>query len=169
MNRFFSLIAAVVLVSFAGCTLITDVEDPEQLRSRAQTLRTRAAGLERRAHRYDLLVEKSREQKDRYETRLAALREQRETLDERIQELKLERRNLSPAERARQKVTLENYIDERDAVQATIDEQMNRIKLLEDHIEEQSWLKRASLQEAREQKKRADRLEEYASQREQTG
>jgi chromosome segregation ATPase len=167
MSRLLVSAAVIVLMFATGCTMITDVKDPEQLRARAETLRTRAAGSRKSAREYEALLKKSEEQVDLYQTRLEAYRKQRAELDERIEELRIEKSDLSPQERDRLQPTIRNYVDEREAVQAKLDEQLIRIRRLKNQIEHQRSVKNTHLRKARKLEEEARRLEKYARRREQ--
>lgn len=167
MSRLFVSAAVIVLMFATGCTMITDVKDPDQLRARAETLRTRAAGSRKSAREYDVLLEKSQEQTELYQTRLEAYRKQRAELHKRIEELRIEKSDLSPQEAERLEPTIRNYVDERAAVQAKLDEQLIRIRRLKNQIEHQRSVRNTHLRKARKREEEARRLEKYARRREQ--
>jgi chromosome segregation ATPase len=166
MSRLFVSAAVVLAMCLSGC-MITDVEDPEQLRDRAETLRARAAGLRKSAREYDVLLERSQQRLSSYETRLAAHRKRRARIEERIDELRTEKSKLSPQEAEDLQPTIRNYLDERAATQAKIDEQLTNIQRLKAQMQQQRWLKKSYLKKARDREAEARRLDEYAHRREQ--
>ena len=170
MRRAFAVIAVgCILMTVNACKMITDVQEPKQLRSRAETLRTKSAGLRKSAYEYDLLLKKSEQQIELYQTRLKVYRQRRDRLQGRISELKRERARASREKAQQLQSTIRGYASQLEVTQAKIDEQITRINTLRDHVEKQRRLKKAFIQKARAREEEARRLEKYADHLEQQG
>lgn len=167
MSRLYTVAAVIVLLGASGCTIITDTEDPAQLRSRAESLRARAAGRRKSAREYEVLLDRSGGQMELYQTRLEVYRERRAELAQRLEELRTRQSDLSPQEGERLDPNIRNYEDELAATRAKLDEQLIRIRRLRNQMEHQSGLRRSLLYKARELEAEARRLEKYAQSREQ--
>jgi chromosome segregation ATPase len=168
MSRVFAVVVVLTILSLNACILVTDVQEPKQLRNRAETLRAKAAGLRKSAREYEILMGKTRDQIELYETRMEIFEGRRGRLRERLEELRIEKAESSPQEARKLQPTISNYQGELEAVQAKVGEQRSRLNELRSHLEKQRRLKDAFLQKARAREAEARRLEEYAAHQEES-
>ncbi len=153
----------ILLVFVVGCTTLSvHSRNPAELRERAKNLTANAAGAHRSARKYSKMIEKSRQQIDRQKKQLEAYRSRRAKLDSRIQELRKQKRRLSETEADKLQFTINNYVDERDAVKAKIDDTEIRIRHLKSQISNNQDIKNSHLYRAKEMRKRAKQLRQRA-------
>jgi chromosome segregation ATPase len=155
----------ILFVSVIGCTNLSIYSrNPAELRERAKNLTANAAGTRRSARKYSKMVEKSRKQIDFQKAQLQAYRSKKDKLDGRIQELRKQKRKISEEEADKLQITINSYMDERDAVKAKIDETLVRIQNLKDQIRENTDIKETHLYRSEQMLKRAKQLRKRARQ-----
>ncbi|MFW5915148.1 MAG: hypothetical protein ACOCTQ_01610 [Planctomycetota bacterium] len=154
------MLAAIVTLS--GCSLISDTQDPDRLYDRAETLEAQAAGHRRRAREYEILIKNTRKHAKFARRRIDIHTGRKEDAEKRIEELREEKRQATPQEARQLESLLTKYTDERDALQANIDDYRTRLKRLEGELSQQKNMEDSFMEDARKAEEEAERMREHA-------